>query len=287
VSFEYHGQPWPILKGRILAVFFWSAYAIGFQYSFVSGIIVFVVLGLVTPILLWKSLQFKLRNTSYRGVHFNFRGSLGRSYYTFLVLPLITLFSAYIAAPWAHKELNQFRVEESAYGKMHFSFGASALKFYKLYGIVLLGLILSPVVAGLSAGLSAPIFVYATPPFLRAILLMVALLPFFILLIALWQWIFVRMKNLVWNNISLDKNRFSSDMLFKKMLFIQITNWLAIICTLGLFIPFAQMRSLKYQFESTQFHLAGNFDEFCNQSQMQVSTVGEGMADIFNLDIGL
>lgn len=287
VSFEYHGKPWPILKGRILAVFFWFAYAMGFQYSFSGGVVVFVILGLVTPILLWKSLQFKLRNTSYRGVHFNFRGSLGQSYYTFLWVPLITIFSMYLAAPWAHQQVNQFRIKESAYGKTYFSFGASVGQFYKLYGIVLLGLILLPIVVGLMAGLFLPVFAHLMSGFIKIIVFIALLLIFFVLLIVLWQYVFVKLKNLVWNNIMVDNNRFSSDMLFRKMLFIQVTNWLAIVCTLGLFIPFAQMRSLKYQFESTQFHLAGNFDEFCNQSRMQISAVGEGMTDIFDLDMGL
>lgn len=66
-----------------------------------------------------------------------------------------------------------------------------------------------------------------------------------------------------------------------------ITNLIAIVCTLGLFTPFAQIRSLKYRLESVSLLAAGSLDHFLADAEPQGSAAGEGMSDLLDFDLSL
>ncbi len=69
---------------------------------------------------------------------------------------------------------------------------------------------------------------------------------------------------------------------------IYLVNIILIIVTLGLFIPFAVIRSLKYRLESVTAVAATGMDHFlADASSEQVEATGEGAADLFDIDIGL
>jgi uncharacterized membrane protein YjgN (DUF898 family) len=59
-SFEYHGQPMAILKGRLIALVLVGAYNIAFRISPGAGLAMFAVMMAAMPWLLWRSLQFSL-----------------------------------------------------------------------------------------------------------------------------------------------------------------------------------------------------------------------------------
>jgi uncharacterized membrane protein YjgN (DUF898 family) len=106
---------------------------------------------------------------------------------------------------------------------------------------------------------------------------MFSLLPTFLALI----------QNLIWNSTALGTHHFESRMKPGKMVFIAVTNLIGIIVTLGLFIPFAQIRALKYRIESISLLAAGSLDEFVADTQAQASATGEGMADLLDFDLSL
>ncbi len=74
-SFEYHGKPIPILKGRLIAV---GAYLVFFaRRPLVAGPRRFVLLPLVifgVPWIIMKARLFQMRMSSWRGLRFNFHG---------------------------------------------------------------------------------------------------------------------------------------------------------------------------------------------------------------------
>jgi uncharacterized membrane protein YjgN (DUF898 family) len=52
------------------------AYQIALRSSGVIALLMILAVAFAMPWLVWKSLQFKLYNSSYRGIRFGFRGSL-------------------------------------------------------------------------------------------------------------------------------------------------------------------------------------------------------------------
>lgn len=290
-SFDYHGSPVSILRGRVVALFFFGAYNIAFMISDAAGFAALALLGAAIPWLIWKSLQFKLYNSSYRGIRFGFGGTAGKVYLTYLVLPLATVLTAYLLAPFTHQRIKKFQHDHSRYGSTSFSFHASAGSFYKAYliafaialgGMVAIGLAFGGTfVAIIKAGgprEAGPVAVGTIAIFLLVVYAwLFSLLPLFLTLI----------QNLIWNNTRLGNHRFTSRMRVGKMAFIAVTNMIGIVATLGLFIPFAQIRTMKYRIESMTIVPSGSLDDFIAGVQENASATGEGAADLLDFDLSL
>jgi uncharacterized membrane protein YjgN (DUF898 family) len=247
---------------------------------------ILVALG---PWLVWKSLQFKLYNSSYRGIRFGFRGSMGRVYLVYLLLPILAFFTAYLLAPFTHQRMKKFQHEESRYGNTHFSFHATAGSFYKAYLIGFLVALAGVIVIIIGFGSSlAALFKGGAPKSAG----MISMLTFFILAIYLWMFslypMFLTMiQNLIWNRTKLGEHQFKSEIRVGRMTFIVLTNLIGIVLTLGLFIPFAQIRAMKYRIESMTLIPDGSLDNFIATTQAQASATGEAAADLLDFDLSL
>lgn len=290
-SFEYHGNPIAILKGRIVAFIFFFGYQFTLHRNPVLGSGMLLILAAIMPWLVWKSLQFKLYNSSYRGIRFGFRGTAGQAYSTFLLWPILTGLTLYLLAPVFHQRLKRFQHNESRFGSTHFSFDAGVGQFYWAYlvgiGIMLAGLIVigvgfgSTLLALFSGGHGTAFDIAA----MSSIGLM--FFAFYIWMFAIYPIFLTLLQNLIWNHTKLGDHQFKNNLQWGRMTFIAITNILGIVCTLGLFIPFAQIRSLRYRVESLQLDVNGSLDDFIAETQEQVNATGEGMADLLDFDLSL
>ena len=84
-SFDFHGRPIKILIGRVIALLMLFAYNYSVRIQSGWTLIIFCLIAFAMPALLRNSLRFRLYNTSWRGVRFHFRGSVGRAYRVFLL----------------------------------------------------------------------------------------------------------------------------------------------------------------------------------------------------------
>ena len=287
-NFEYHGKPVAILKGRIIAVGILVAYKFAPKISIFAGLAVVAAVGLIMPWLIWKSFQFKCRNSSYRGIRFGFAGSTFEAYFTYLILPTISAFTLNLLAPFVHQRMKKFQHDESRYGTSHFSFHGPVKSFYATYlvaiGLVIIGLLwMVPLFGAMGAALfkggarkSAGIFAL------------------FLFGLGVFAWghmvysVFVsRLQNIVWSNTKLEEHDFVSEVDWKKVVFISLTNMLGIIFTLGLYTPFAKIRMMKYRVESVTLIPHGNLDDFFADTEKSVSATGEGVVDLFDFDFAL
>lgn len=286
-SFEYHGNAIAILKGRLLALAVIVAYNVASSFSQLAGIVMLCALGAVLPWLLWKSLQFKLFNTSYRGIRFGFGGNAGQAYLNYLLWPVLSALTLWLLTPAAHYRIKRFQHSESRFGAARFAFSATTGGFYKaylLYGLIAVGgLAAIMTVAGAGGALFQATAVGPAP----TPRLLLALVFSYVWLFGAWPLFMTMIQNLVWNHTQLGEHRFRSDMKWGRMSFIFITNLLGVIVTLGLFIPFAQVRALKYRLEATSVLAAGSLDEFVAGEQRQVSATGEGVADLLDFDLSM
>lgn len=286
-TFDYHGTPLAILKGRILAVLLLVAYQVALSISGALGIAILVTLAVAAPWLLWKSLQFRLENSSYRGIRFAFDGNARQVYTTFLLLPVLTVLSLYLLMPFTHQRIKRFQHLASRFGMTRFSFDGKVSAFYKVYAVGFLigagGLVLIAIFFG---GTFSAMF--------KAQAAGLAIGTVVLAFIALYAWIFTlfpiimtMIQNLVWNRTAIGPHRFASNMIWTRTAWIGITNLLGIVATFGLFLPFAQVRMLRYRIESLTLITQGGIEEFVATQQAAVSATGEGVSDLFDVDISL
>lgn len=90
-ALSFHGNPWKMFRGFVLLVVLMGAYTGAGKVSAGAAFVAFLILCAVWPALWRASLQFRLGNTSWRGLRMRFEGSLKEAYLACapLYLPLI------------------------------------------------------------------------------------------------------------------------------------------------------------------------------------------------------
>ena len=290
-SFDFHGDPKAILKGRLIAVGLFVVYNAVGAFSVALGFLALAVLLAAVPWLVQRSLRFKLYNSSYRGLRFRFTGALGGAYRTLLLWPVLAYLSLGLLMPFAHREIKHYQHTHSRFGDTSFSFTADVGQFYIVY-LKLLGLGL---LAGLGFGVLVALFaVFGAGPAPGSpgakdqwvVVFLVAVLAFYLLLfLVLVPWFAARIQNLVWNHTALGPHGFVSHVRARDLLAIYVTNFIGIVLTLGLFKPFADVRLARYRLSRMALAAQSDLSEFLAAREQAVSAMGEEAADVFDVDI--
>jgi uncharacterized membrane protein YjgN (DUF898 family) len=286
-SFDYHGKPTAILKGRVVALVLLVVYQLASESTRLLAAALFVLALGGLPWLIWKSLQFRLFNSSYRGIRFGFSGSLQGAYIAYLLWPALASITGFLLAPFAHQRIKRYQHTQSRYGAARFDFNAGVGSFYLTYlkallviaaGVAVLGLVFIGALTMVpKRGMDATT--------LSSVLAFVATLyAWFFLAVPLFS---AMMQNLVWNHTGIGPHRFDSRVSVARVLFIALTNLVAIIFTLGLYTPFATIRMMKYRIEAMAMRVDGSLDDFVADVQAQAGALGEGAADLLDLDLAL
>ena len=132
-SFDFHGRPIDILKGRLIAFAAYAAYFGLTHVSVVAALILALVLFAVIPFFAYKSLRFRLHNTSWRQVRFRFLGKVPGAYGAFFGWPIAAYVSLTALLPLAHHQINTYTLGNSSLGTTTAKFKATIGSFYKVY----------------------------------------------------------------------------------------------------------------------------------------------------------
>ena len=293
-SFDFHGNPIRILTGRLIALALLIAYRYSASLHSRMTILVVLAIAVALPWLLRNSLRFRLYNSSWRGMRFHFRGSVGGSYRVFLLNGFLTLITLYIMAPFMHQRLKAYQHDNSWFGRTRFSFHARAGQFYLIYLLLLAAIVALIIViskSGLVGGLSAMVQMqrhggHVDPRALfRAILIIYgALILTGILIGPIFH---ALITNLVWNNTRLGEHRIQCDISPVALMWISLSNFVLVVITLGLFVPWAMVRMVRIQLNAMRFLPAGDLQEFVSAEPETVGAVGEEAVTAFDFDISL
>ena len=284
-SFDYHGEPKAILKGRIIAVVLMIAYNASFEFNPILGLVVALLLGLIMPQLLMRSLRFKLYNSSYRGLRFGFAGEKRGAYDAFLKYPMLVGLSAYILAPLAHQRIKRYQFDNSRFGRTAFKLGATVKGFYLLYLSALAamaGTVLFIISIAAMSGTGSGIKAIATGLAATGPVMMLVMAGSILIVSSMFT---AYMQNLVWDSTEVGAHRIVCNVSARRMLWIRLSNLLGVVFTLGLFMPFATIRMLRFKLESMGLVSSGDLSEFVASEQQQVSASGEETAEMFDVDI--
>jgi uncharacterized membrane protein YjgN (DUF898 family) len=288
-SFDYHGNPIAILKGRGIAFGALIGVQLALQFAPVVGLVLLLAVFAIMPWMIKRSLQFRLHNSSYRGLRFSFHGATGGAYRVFLWLTFAAALIGFLW-PYTHHQIKSYQHNNSRYGQTDFSFSAKAGQFFKVYVIaslmglgvliVFFALVGGAIMQTLVGGGSAP-----QGPVATVLGIAIMFIFFAIYQAIVGPYIQSRIQNIVWNSTQLGPHKFISDVSARKMFFITFTNFILIILTLGLYKPFAVIRLLRYRLHTMAFAPAGSLEAFlAGQSQQQTAT-GEETAEMFDMDI--
>ena len=295
--FDYHADPWVILRGRIIALVLLLIYLLGQNFFPVLIPILFVLLIIATPWIVVRSLAFNARNTSWRNIRFNFIGKPMGAAGAYLGWPLFGLVTLGFGMPFAWFKAAAFGANNHRLGQTHFNMTARPVDFYA----IAMWLILASFVAALAAGLVGAAGILGAAGGLEGLenadsedpisgAALAAQIPLFIIMALIYLTIFnlfgaLRFKT-IYDKLDLGKNRIHNSMSISGFLVIAVTNSLGMLFTLGLFYPWAKVRMTRFMVESLNLE-AADLDNFVAAAESEQSAIGEELGEAFDLGIGV
>jgi uncharacterized membrane protein YjgN (DUF898 family) len=269
-GFEYLASPMQILKGRALVGGVLAAYwGLSMFLPYVEALFA-LAFACAFPWLMVRALAFNAHHTAWRHIRFGFSAGYREAFNVFILWPVLTILTLGLLSPYVFYRQKKFLVENSSFGRNRFSFHATWKDYYRMMmGASLLALLAVAIVV-VAAFTFAPLMVMALPVYLYV-----------------FAYFSVKSGNLLYNSSRLGRHRLEASMEVKGYLMLVLTNTLATAATLGLFHPYARVRSLRYKARHLSLLAAGDLDAFAAGRQSAVSAVGDASSDFFDFDLGL
>jgi uncharacterized membrane protein YjgN (DUF898 family) len=97
-AMSFHANPWTMFRGYVLVAVLLITYTVAGQFSPMAGAIAFGMLALLWPALWHSSQRFRLANTGWRGLRFQYTGTRAQAYAVMGVPIAATLVFVVLAA---------------------------------------------------------------------------------------------------------------------------------------------------------------------------------------------
>lgn len=294
---SYLATPIQILRGRIIAAAIFVAYAVISSINPMLNAIMLFAFLIAMPWLLIQGLKFSLRMTAYRNVRFSLNASYGDAVIYFFLFPLLGALSFGLLLPWAIQRLHKFIHDSISFGGKSFRLESRAGYYYLTVmattGTALVALIVFAIlllVAGAS-GLNIDALANSDPEALNSVIAafmpLVLLAMFFInyLIAAVFQGM---IRNHIMNNLSITGLvSFRSNISILGFAWLNLSNALLLIFTLGLGYPATQIRKNAFLAKATQVALSPAINTLVNTVSDYDSAMGEEAAGLFDADLSL
>jgi uncharacterized membrane protein YjgN (DUF898 family) len=319
---DFHGDPRKMAKGYLLMGILFGLYSLAAEFSPSARFVALLIVVAVSPALLKSSLQFRLANTSWRGLRFRFKGTLRGAYAATvpLFVPGVLLFGLVMATPnpaqppqwigmaaaviilgtvamlpWILWNLKNYQHMHYALGNLQTQFKATPSNFYRLFfkiiGFAVLAIVVPMVALGFFSN-SFPSKTMGAGNTGAAVTMIAAALGIVVGMVAVFVCIkpyaISRLQNLVWTQTGNRSMRFVSKLRFRGLLWLTLQNWLLIVLTLGLYWPFAAVAMARMRVQA-----------ICLKTRIDPNTLvgtvraaegdaaGDAAGDFFGFDIGL
>lgn len=313
--FDYLARPLPILRGRLLTVLIFGVYALGGQFFKPAQAVAALVIAAFMPWMIVKSLMFRARYSAWRGLRFYFTDDYAGAYkwylgvYFLMGIPLVAMgassltghpaFGALLGVigicalyPWIKGNQQQWMVENHHFGGKSFKFHGDPGSYYAIYGLSILVALawfvpttalfgaLSPLLKGQFNAHSK------LPPISLVLAIYACMVPLYL---GVWTFVHTRMTNMLYNQSQLGAYRFRSTLAYWPMLGIYLTNGLAVLCTIGLAMPWARIRMARYRAAHLAVIGGGDLSDFVRDAfaHGDIGATATEMDSLLGIDIGL
>ncbi|WP_333607107.1 YjgN family protein [Arsukibacterium sp.] len=287
-AFRYLAKPMQILKGRLLALAIFIGF---FLLSSASPILAgFVILGFVflMPLLIVLGMRFKMRMTGYRNVRFDFHGDYADAFITFFLLPILAVISLYLAMPWVLKKMDEYLYDNISFAGNSLTVNTRTASYYAASLLAVASVIAVVIVLGIlgamlfSAGLLAQL---SSASFMLTLVIFIGYWLAFALASAIYG---AMIRNHIFESCHFENlASFQSNLQVMPFLWLNVTNLLAIIVSLGLAYPWAKIRKAHFLAGVTTVNLSENANQLLDNVQPNTGAFGEEAADLFDIDVSL
>ncbi len=298
-AFKYLAQPLQLLKGRILAIAFFIGYMVltSLNPGFVLPIM--LVMLFVSPWLINQSMRFSMRMTSYRNVRFGFDGTYWGSLLNFVIFPVASMFTLYLALPAALKKIDEYMIGNLRYGDKRFETTLSSGRYfrggYTAVGVGILVMLatlcvlfLTMATLGGLEGARDPAFTIGTSEYAPAnlVLMGVSVIGYILAFIVSQSVYQAFIRNHTFDNTAIaGVAELESNVDMRSFVTIGLTNALALVCSLGLAYPWTRIRTAKYLASVTAFTVQPGVDAVMDQYEDGASSFADEASELFDMDL--
>ncbi|HEY0922826.1 YjgN family protein [Rheinheimera pacifica] len=289
--FRYLATPIQILKGRIIAVIIFALFFTASSLSPVLAVVLAFLFLLASPWLIVQSLKFNMRMTSYRNVRFAFHGDYLGAFKYFVLLPVLAVFTLYLAMPWVLKKIDRYICSNTSFAGQKMQINTDTSSYYiavlvamaAVMGVITVMIIVGAVLVGVMAATGIADAGVAT------VLVTAAVFVLYFFAFTLSGAIYHSMiRNHIFERTELPGiAKFKSEMQVMPYLWLTVTNLLAIIFSLGLAYPWAKVRKAAYLASVTTIAVYPQADSLVDQVQQSSNAFGEEAAGLFDIDVSL
>lgn len=319
----FHADPKKMLRGYLLVALLLVLYSVAGHISPTGGLVALVIVGAIWPALLKSSMQFRLANTSWRGLRFRFHGNVAGAYAAILPLfipagliaammlgvpdpehPPLWFGGAFFGVfaltmllmPWLWWNLKKYQHDHYGYGPEQTGLSAGAGSFYGVFaktsGVAMLGFVAFGVLAGALIGglVGAAALGGSRPNWIVIAIIGIVVAGVGMLAVQLVPRPFFtsRMQNLLWGRTASTNVSFHSALRFWPLFGLTMKNWLLMVVTLGLYWPFAAVATTRMRLEATRIVSEIDPQTLSDRARARDGeAAGDAAGDLFGLDIGL
>lgn len=258
--FTFHGTGAEMFKGFIKAigllivvygVFFLSILSGSMALRIFGFLFFFAAIILIGPLAIHGSLRYKMSRTSWRSIHFGYRGDRKELVIMYLKGIFLSIITLYIYLAWFSCNLRRYIIGNIRFGSIGFKYEG---KGGDLFILNLKGFFLSILTLGIYS-----------------------------------FWWFRDMMKFYINNIKIVKNEKDYNISFNAsagdIFILFLINYLLVIFTLGIAIPWVMVRNIKFIYENSM--IDGEFDTSNIQQTEEdyKDATGDDMLDMLDLNI--
>jgi uncharacterized membrane protein YjgN (DUF898 family) len=257
--FTFHGRGTELLLGFIKAVIVFGIPLTALNYvpqildastpvTVATSLAAYALVLVLIPVARAGARRYRLSRSSWRGIHFSFRGRTAEFVRVFVVGSLLAVVTLGLYYPVFATRNHAFMMRHSYFGTAKFDFdghGRDLLVDF-LY----------------AALLTLPTFGFA------------------------WFWFAAAKRRYFWERTSFLGARFRSTVTGGRLLRLKLGNLLVIIVTLGLGWPFAMIRTARFNCRHVMLEGALDLDAIRQQAEGATAT-GEGLLSLFEADLDL
>lgn len=295
--FDYLANPVAILKGRLIAFAAFVIYSVVVKLYPVTAPAFGIVFFIAVPWLIVRSLAFNAHNSAYRNLRFHFERNYAKAIRVFAGLALLIPFTLGLILPYYAYRQKKFVIDHSGYGSSRYALDVGAGKFYGVYLKALGMLLLLAALGGAVAALVVPQIaaalarssggMHAASPGAAGAAVGAMLAGIVAAYLVVFAYVQAAISNLTWNHTTIAGHRFRSSLGIGRMIWLYLSNSMAIALSLGLLIPWARIRMARYRLDNLALLPHGSFDDFVAGEQENLSATGEELGEFFGVDISL
>jgi uncharacterized membrane protein YjgN (DUF898 family) len=287
-AFEFRARPLAILKGRAIAVLLFGGFAATghflpeVQWTFIALLLV------LTPWIVVAANRFNAQNSAYRNIRFGFTGHIGEAAKIFLGLGVLAVVSLGLVYPYYRLRRARFVVGRHRFGATDFATEFSGGDFYAAYilaGLIVFGATVSAILGGILLAFIGSVLGAGSKPS-RAVVLVPVVLMYAAYLLA-FCYLRARVGNLTLNGARIGPLQLRSALRARDLLWLYVSNIVAIIASVGIATPWATLRMARYRADRLALIAHEPLEALAASPADRATATGSEVSDLFDVDVSL